>query len=258
MKPIKWAYGVTTVIQRFDTLLPKTMASLKEAGFPTPHLFVDGAMLGQHQMWENRWPGCIATVRVPPSLGVVGNFILGLYEMVIREPETDYYLMVQDDVVLYKNLRPYLEQLRYPHKGFVSLYSFPDNEALVPLVNGKPTIGYHPGNQRGRGAVALLFSREAAMLFLASGNTVRKPVAANNPRENLDGCIVTSFNIEKWSEYVHWPSLVGHTGGAESVMGHTDQSWKVSQSFRGESFDALSLLPEVPKEQRARQAVVLG
>lgn len=42
VRAYRWSYGVTTVTERRDTLLPQTLASLKAAGWDNPRLFVDG------------------------------------------------------------------------------------------------------------------------------------------------------------------------------------------------------------------------
>ncbi len=41
-KPKRWMYGVTTTPTREEDLFPRTLASLKNAGFDNPWLFIDG------------------------------------------------------------------------------------------------------------------------------------------------------------------------------------------------------------------------
>lgn len=241
---LKWSYGITTVPERRTTTLPRTLESLRNAGFDAPRLFVDGAGHGYDGF------ALEVTLRYP-AVKTVGNFILGLWELYIREPSANRYVMFQDDIIVYRNLRAYLEKAGYPSdKAFCNLATLRSNQSLAPS-DGKP--GWFLSNQFGRSAMALMFSRDALWTLLSSQNLVQKPAAAVNPKRNLDGCIMQSFTAVsggQWREYVHNPSLVQHIGEV-STMGNNDPSTgkcKYTQeyvpSFRGQDFDALQLLEE--------------
>ncbi len=163
--------------------------------------------------------------------------------------------MFQDDFVTYKNLRQYLEKIPYPTRGYLNLYTFPSNQGLTPKnVSGESRRGwfearelessplYHGRKgQSGRGAVALVFSRDAMVALLSSQHLVEHALDSSVGHKKIDGSVVTSMNKAGYREYVHNPSLVQHTGDITSIKGNAPH--KQSLSFMGEDFDALSLLP---------------
>ena len=230
---MKWAYGVTTVEKRRKDLLPRTLKSLAEAGFPSPRLFVDGTkdIIG----WEAQF-GLDVSAR---STGVLtfGHWILSMGELYLRDWKADRYAIFQDDFVTYKNLRGYLERCRYPAKGYCNLYTFPSNYALAN--NHK---GWYPSDQRGKGAVALVFSREALRELLIHQHMVDHVHDPDRGTRAVDGAIVESMRKAGWKEYVHAPSLVQHTGTVSSIKRPVPIAHPRANSFLGENFDAMDLL----------------
>lgn len=227
----RWAYGVTTVPSRKDILLPRTLASLEGAGFPKPRLFVDG--LKDPKEYDGF--GLEVTAR-DPQIKTFGNWMLAMWELYVRDPLADRYAVFQDDFVTYKNLREYLEKCVYPTKGYWNLYTFPSNQKLAPE-DGK---GWFEANQLGKGAVALVFSRDAVTTLLSQDHILRRPQNSGNRKYRaVDGAIVTAFRKEGWKEYTHNPSLVQHTGERTSMGNRKHQ---LAVSFRGEGYDALDLL----------------
>lgn len=248
-----WAYGITTVPERRGDLLPRTLASLKGAGFPTPRLFVDGEKdVGS---WEREF-GIEVTVRSPPNLRTHGNWVLSIYELFVRNPKTDRYAIFQDDFVTYKNLRLYLDTWNYPEpdkdgidrngkRGYWNLLSFDTNE---PVIADCPQGHWYPAGllqdderqlQSGRGAVGLVFSRQALMVLLSHRHLLERPTHAARGWRCVDGGIVNTMNKAGWLEYIHSPSLVQHTGYISS-MGSRTQSR--ADTFRTERFDAMDLV----------------
>ena len=225
---IRWAYGVTTVPSRYHDLLPRTLKSLAEAGFPAPRLFVD----------DNRpVPTDLAEYQVTyrsPKVRVFGNWVLSAWELLLRHPEADRFAIFQDDFVTYKNLRKYLEACSYPEKGYWNLYTFPHNVK-------KDVQGWHLSDQFGRGAVALVFNNETLRTLLAQRHMVDRPLDCHRGWRAVDGGIVTALKKEGWQEFVHTPSLVQHTGLLSS-MGNSMHL--LADTFRGEDFDAMELLCE--------------
>lgn len=225
-----WSYGVTTVPSRKDTLLPRTLASLAAAGFDQPRLFVDGC--DELQNWR-RWFGLDATCRYPKA-GVAANWILGLAELVQREPNADRFAIFQDDCVTYKNLRQYLEKVPYPDKSYLNLITEYENEDKA-----RNRSGWFEAVQLGRGAVGLVFSREAAALLLSERGFVERAQDKKRGKIAIDGGILYAMQKQGWKEYCHAPSLVQHIGHNASTMGH---SIPQAKTFKGEDFDALDLL----------------
>lgn len=238
----KWSYGLTTVPQRRKDLLPATLASLRTAGFDKPRLFVDGDP--DPVSWSREF-GLEVTCR-HPKVRTYGNWVLSLAELYIREPGADRYAVFQDDFVTYPHLRTYLEKCSYPEKGYLNLYTFPSNQGRCPMVGqtGRQRVGWYESNQNGRGAVALVFSREAVQTLLIHQHMVERPTDAHRGWKAVDGAVVTAMRKAGWREWVHNPSLVQHTG-AHSSMGNKPHL--LAESFRGEEFSAMRLVEEWEK-----------
>ncbi len=229
---MKWTYGITTVPCRRDGLLGNTVSSLRKAGFDEPRIFVDG--LNDPKAYERF--NLPVTVREPPPLKIVGNWVLAMWEMFVREPFADRYVLFQDDIEAVKNLRQYLEKCKYPKKGYLNLYTFKEN-----FQHTKGVPGWHLSNQRGMGALGLVFNREGLMLLLASSTLVSKPIAANKNRswKSLDGGVFQAMKNIGWREYIHNPSLLQHRGGV-STLGNSH--YPPIETFPKEGFDAMSLV----------------
>jgi hypothetical protein len=236
---VKWAVGITAVEARRRDLLPRTLASLRAGGFDSPRLFVDGC--ADPQSWAREFK--LEVTPRWPTIRTYGNWILSLGELYIREPAADFYFMGQDDFVMSRNVRPYIERRGYPDRGYLNCYTFPSNQTLAPKGGGwYESRLLNPGDpqklQTGRGAVALVFSREAVQVLLTHQHMVERPTHVEGWRR-VDGGVVTAMNKAGWREYVHSPSLVQHTGKVSSMRNRPHPS---ATSFMGEEFDCLSLL----------------
>lgn len=252
-----WSYGITCVPSRFDTTLPHTLASLAKAGFDKPRLFIDGD--------PRRIIIQECTVR-NPKVGPWGNWYLSLLELYIREPVCERYAIFQDDVIAVRGLREYLEACRYPdgkdgrEPGFWNLFTFLNSEWDADMgcgwIQGAVNVSEPEGQlQCCRGALGLVFNREAVQIILSSRFCVGKAADANRPQTNIDGCVVTAMNMHRrplnpdderrwprgWREYVHGPSLLSHIGTQSSLP--TGKVWqKNTELFPGEEFDAKTLV----------------
>lgn len=234
---LTWAYGVTTVPSRRNTLFPRTLKSLEDAGFDSPRVFLDGAnhQDGMSYETEFRLP---VTTRTGGNVRTAGNWVLSLYELYVRDPHADRYAMFQDDLVTCRGLRTYLDHAPYPTDGYLNLYTFPQNQSLRPK-DPDWRGGFYPGNQLGKGAVALVFDRDCVVRLLASEHLAVRPQDQARGHKSIDGGIVTALKKAGKKEYVHDPSLVQHTG-LQSSMGNRQQP--LAPSFPGETWDATSLL----------------
>lgn len=258
---MKWAYGVTTVASRRDNLLPRTLSSLKAAGFDTPRLFVDGC--SSSESWGDEFNLPISGRDT--NMRTYGNWFLALMELYLREPRAERYALFQDDFIASKNLKQYLEVSKLvslkesddsgltrkelilkqrrqsiatnSQKWYQNLYTFPSNQILA----GKH-IGWFPSNQRGKGAVALVFPNDAVTILLRSEYMIARPLDMHRGHKSIDGGICMAMRHAGYSEYCHSPSLVQHIGTTSS-MGNDPQP--EAQSFRGENFDCMSILTGV-------------
>lgn len=228
---MKWAYGLCTVPERRNTLLIQTLESLRIAGFDSPRLFIDGDSHDPNE-WAKQFPNFGSTIR-SPRIRAYGNWILGLAELWIRNPEAERFAMFQDDFVTVRNLREYLTRCPYPEKGYQNLYTFPSNQTLAK------TEGWYPSNQFGRGAVALVFDRAATMALLQSQEMVERVQDAQRGFKAIDGGVVHALKKKGIREYVHNPSLVQHTGLVSAIG---NKKHPLATSFRGEGWDCLEML----------------
>jgi hypothetical protein len=216
-------------VERRRELRSKTLASLTSAGFDSIRVFEDN------------------------GIRPFGNWLLGLAEIIIREPMADYYAMFQDDIIASKNLRAYLERTcPVDARGYWNLFTFPENHhfSIFDRAGGRrpeQIVGWYESNQLGKGAVALVFHREAAVRLLGRPYMWNRPKDPDRGWRNIDGGVVQAMVLEPrdgWREFVHNPSLVQHVG-TDSTLKHTS-GWHGSQAvsccFRGEDFDCLSLL----------------
>jgi hypothetical protein len=111
-----------------------------------------------------------------------------------------------------------------------------ENEAIVSRNSDK--IGWHEASQHGRGAVALVFSRDGVMNLLRHQHMIRRPTDPNRGWRAVDGGVVTAFEQMGRKEYIHNPSLVQHIGEHSTMQ---NKSHKQALTFRGEDFDALTM-----------------
>jgi hypothetical protein len=225
---LTWSYGVTTVPERIGDLLPRTLNSLKKAGFGNPHLFLDKCPDSSIYAKFNLPFTCHSK-----NIRTFGNWVTALWELYVLNPHADRYALFQDDFVTYPNLREYLDGCEYPEKGYWNLLTFHENQKLI---QNKPE-GWHLASQNGRGAVALVFNIEAVTSLLSHEHMINRPKSKTRGHKSIDGGIVESFRKMGWKEFIHNPSLVQHTG-LQSSMGNGRHP--SARSFKGENFDAKS------------------
>lgn len=234
---------MTTCPERRADLLPRTLASLCAGGFPSPRLFVDGVAQQDVPGWE-------AEFRLPvtarsPRVRAYANWLLALWELYLRQPQADLYMVAQDDFVCVRNLRAYLERNPPPPQSYGNLYLFPSNQSICPH-DGKH-VGWYESNQMGKGAVALVFGRAAVAALLTSEHLVARAVPKSPGDERcfkaIDGGVVTALRKAGFTEYVHYPSLTQHLGDTSTVG---NPKHLKAPSFPGEDWDALTLLPSPP------------
>ena len=163
-------------------------------------------------------------------------------ELLIRFPTADRFAMFQDDIVTVKNLKAYLDASQYPTNGYWNLFTMPRNQTLAEKVGqtGRFKNGFYLSNQKGLGALGLVFDRETLIELLHHQHTLRRFLDVEKGWQSIDGGIVTALRKAGWKEWVHTPSLVQHKGTVSSMKPgskHPD-----AETFPGEDFDALSLL----------------
>jgi len=227
----EWSYGVTTCPQRLTTLLPRTLCSLAAAGFDRPMLFLDGPRDG---LPADTCCG-LELVHRSSGVGAYGNWLLTTWEIYIRKPQARFYAVFQDDLVMCRGVREYLEQCEWPARVYRNLFTFSTNENKV---FGKPQ-GWHRSDQLGKGAVALVFTHEGVVDLLKQEHTVNKPQLPKG-NKNIDGAVQRAMVVgAKYTEQVHQPSLVQHTG-IEGTLGNPRHPQ--ARTFPGEQYNVLGMI----------------
>lgn len=243
---MNWVYGVTTVPERRAELLPKTLESLAVAGFDSPRLFVDGCDGGAMDKVIYGVFGLEVTYRWP-KIRTFGNWALGMWELYIRNPWADRYTLFQDDILLCKNLRRYLESVELRPKTYWNLYTTPANRQCARLEAGGEMKGFFPSNQMGKGALALVFDRRGVVDLFSHRDFVNRPQHQENGWRNVDGAVIHSLvNYADpksgcgYQELCHNPSLVQHIG-LKTTTSADRPFLPVADNFLGSEFDASTL-----------------
>jgi hypothetical protein len=204
-----WAVGVRSAPRNVPTL-DWTLDSLARAGWDSPRIFEDLATA-----IAPRHAKCPVSRR-EPAVGAFPNFYLGLAELLLRHPEADAYLMVEDDVLFYdrQNLREHLEQVLWPSDpaGVISLY--------CSAADSRQDPGWYQKEGRWNwGALAFIFPRAVARTFVAD------PLALSHLwAEPLHMLHCVDTYVGGWADLnsipVHFPcpSLAQH-------IGHTSTIW---------------------------------
>jgi hypothetical protein len=206
----KWAVGVTTAPRAVPTV-DWSLDSLIRAGWDSPRVFQDAPV-----PLSARSADLPATVRAT-AIGAWPNYYLGLIELLLREPDADAFLMVQDDALFYdrQDLRSYLEQVLWlsDPPGLVSLY--------CSAAYTRPVHGWHRLESRWVwGALAFIFPAQLARRFVSDPEVFdHRRGAPPGERAYIDTL------IGNWAErhgvpiYFPTPSLVQHIGDASTLWG---------------------------------------
>lgn len=229
---MEWAYGITTVPSRLETFLPATMESLAVAGFDDPILFVDGAGDTTHL------PQYSGLVIRCPKVGHLGNWYSSLISLYVTHPKADRYALFEDDLLACSNLREYLDRCPYPPEGYWNLLT---HDVNLHLTKGRR--GWHASNQKGKGAVGLVFSGDVLRKLMKTPGFVERPW--NDKRKCADGMVIDCLKPEGVTEYIHYPSLLQHVGLESTMPGH---KYGTVKGFMGTNYNPLELLDKPQQE----------
>lgn len=205
----RWAIGITTA-PRQEPTLHTCLTSLLAAGWDQVRVFAEPGVER-----PDGFPTLLWSCRDEP-LGAFPNWLLGLVELVLREPHADAYFMCQDDAVMAAGLRYYLERRLWPAPkvGVVSVYC-PSHYA-----RNQPS-GFHI-EDRGWdswGALAYIFPNPSARSIVSDplviGHRHHGPAAG---LRNIDSVVGRWCRQQKLPYYVHVPSLAQHIGRTSTIF----------------------------------------
>ena len=221
---MNWAYGITTVPSRCHDLLPATVEALARVGFNEPVIFMDGECDGIFKL-------PLKVVCHNPNVGHLLNWMNAAFYLYQSFPKAGRYVIFEDDLDTCADLRQYLEATEIPDGVYLNLLTHPQNYAVAG-----PTEGWSHSNQRGLGAVALVFNPKGLQDLLMS------PIFVNRTRlgrKAADGLVIDALKPQGYKEWTHNPTLVQHVG-IESTLGH---NYGPMKGFKGSSWSPLELLP---------------
>lgn len=220
---LNWCCGLTTVPERCEDLLPATIESLVATGFPAPTIFMDGPCEGLYKL-------PMQVVNFHPKVGHLSNWMTALFHLYITNPKADRYAIFEDDFITCSNLREYLDSQELPLKVYWNLLTHDVN-----LAKAGPDEGWHESNQKGKGAVALVFSPQAVRDLLTNIDFVNRQKGRAN---SADGTVIDLLKPMGYKEWIHNPSLVQHVGLVSS-LGH---KYGPVRGFRSTEYNPMELL----------------
>jgi len=259
-----WALGITTYNGR--ETLEQTCRSLESGGWTDAVLFEDLAQPTESERaacleW---WAGELAkgTVSGDPSeinfrqhAKLAWRNWFGALEELVRTSDADAIMLCQDDVIVARNIRTFLEYDLWPENvGAVSLYCSaryttrrPGRRDRAtgeiqtwwePLETGLRQL--HPDRELW-GAHALIFPRASAMRLLED------PAVHKLPGNRIDQRVRQFCTRHKLGLYIYRPSLAQHIGttafGSGSTIGHaTSGADMLASDFVGEDTDVTATL----------------
>lgn len=238
----RWAAGVTTAPRNSPTL-KRSLDSIRAAGFD-PVIFAEP---------ETPLSGIEAEiVQRRAKLGVVVNWIQGLQDLLARFPDAQALAMFQDDILLCKGVREFLEHDLWPRRdsGVVSLY--------CPNAKGyerESFTGTRRISQKNLiGACAMVVPRHVAELIVTGqhrnkwrGFAEGGQSAINDPArwKALDAFIGHALAAAGLSADFYDPSLVQHIGKTSTLYGKLSihakrqgREFRRSKRFPGEDAKA--------------------
>ena len=87
---------------------------------------------------------------------------LALCELWVRDPLADRYAIFQDDLTCVKNLRGYLDEMKWPVGGYLNLYTGPHHDTYARRYDQTPPPksghGWVKSNQFGRESQDITFN----------------------------------------------------------------------------------------------------
>jgi hypothetical protein len=241
-RPLRWRCAMTTIPDRAQTRC-RTLQSLCDAGFPQPDIYVDG----RNQI-AVRPTLCGDVSYRTRNVKTYTHWLLTLVEVYLKDPEADRYAIFQDDFVCCTNLRAYLDKCIYPTNGYWNLFTVMGNDLDTDKQTREKTPkayakeGWHLSNQLGQGGLALVFDNTSVIDLLTQRSMYERMWNHDRRHKYMDAAVVIGMNAAGRKEYIHYPSLVQHTGTQSTIWGEWKEGKDQSTSFRGPEWDALSLV----------------
>ncbi len=209
-----WAVGVTTAPRKQATL-QSCVDCLVEAGWDSPRIFVDGEVdLGS-------LPSHLEVTRRDPQVGAWPSWYLALSELLMRQPKAEAFMIVQDDVVMFRHrkLRQYMEDFLWPEEG----------PCVVSLFCSRAYTSGQAGWRRLDenlvwGGQALIFSREACLGLLSDPGVLGHRLTESG-FAGIDSVVGSWAGRHNVPVYVSTPSLAQHIGHVSAIWSFNTKAY---------------------------------
>lgn len=211
----KWAVGVITAPRKHQTLV-KTIKAIERAGWDNGVIFAEP---GSCNDVKGNW----AYVNRYKKTGIFGNWMLGLYELFIRNIDADAFLMIQDDIVIAPDTRNYLDNALWftesPH--LVSLFT-------LKAIDDNPECGWRSTTIYHGGPTAIVMSHETVQEIISSLIPLRYYGIQKQKGTSFDDLGIFALMAHKqWPVFYPKPSIGDHIGHQST---HCQQAAKWSYS----------------------------
>jgi hypothetical protein len=249
---MKWTVGIISTSRKDGAYyLDRTLVSLKNAGWDLSQVVIY-AEPGAYAPPD--FPGYVVNRR--KQYGDWTNWACGLYELLLTEPNTDYFFMIEDDVIVCKGSKDYLEKHIRSLEPFGTVSLYCGQNYYMP-----DFVGFHNECRDWRTwpAQTMVFTRKGVISFYSDERVQRHRFEHTIPipfEEVPWGVDVDPLNSVKdavmgmWAAknklpmYYHSPSLAQHIGIQSSLT--PEKEVHIAPDFVGEDF-----IPDfVPKIKR--------
>jgi hypothetical protein len=171
--------------------------------FAEPHTSVPESFAHLPIAWRNR------------RIGAFPNWYLALWELYLREPRADAYLMCQDDALFAEGSRHYLEEHLWPAAdvGVVSVYT------PTHWSRGQPR-GFHVERHgwASWGALAYIFPNKSLRSLIVHPLLIEhRRLGPAAGMRNIDSVVGAWCQAADLPYFVHVPSLVQHIGEISTI-----------------------------------------
>jgi hypothetical protein len=252
---MKWSVGLITSPRENAYYLDKTLNSLEKAGFNESVIFAEPA-----SVIPESFKGHVVHRR--KKYGDWTNWATGLYELLLSEPDSDYFLMMEDDAILCSGTKQYLEYALPRLGNFASLSLYTSSKYYQ---KNRSRMFHNECRGKNTWSTVAIVMSHSSVLGLFSDSDVQKhrffdifdvqkgywnvKASYGQGRTSVTDCVGNTIKdavIGRWAEknnlpvYFHTPSLAEHIGRISTLTDDdsTPENGRMSMDFPGEDFDA--------------------
>jgi GR25 family glycosyltransferase involved in LPS biosynthesis len=253
---MKWTIGLITAPRTNDfNYLEETLNSFSKTGFELPVIFAE-----PNSIIPSFFKGDVIYRR--KKFGDWTNWATGLYELLLSEPDSDYFLMLEDDVIFCSGIKDYLEHSIHKLEPFayISLYT-----SSKYFIKDRPRMFHNECKGKNTWSTVAIIMSRSNVLELFSDLDVQKhrffdifhvqqgywgeKSSYGKGRTSITDCVGNTIKdavLGQWAEkmnlpvYFHSPSLAEHIGRISTLTDDdsTPENGRMSMDFVGENFDA--------------------